>query len=57
VYWEDPIGKFIEYLRLSRPFADKIYVILINSPAYDTQFFATKVFGNKMGAEIGNGWY
>jgi hypothetical protein len=24
VFWEDPIGKFFYYLRLSRPFADKI---------------------------------
>ena len=25
--WQDPEGKFIDYLRLSRPFADKVYVI------------------------------
>ena len=38
VFWEDPIGKFIEYLRLSRQFADKIYVISHNSRGYDVQF-------------------
>jgi len=24
LFWQDPVGKFIDYLRLSRPFADKI---------------------------------
>ena len=38
VFWEDPIGKFIEYLWLSRPYADKIYVILHNSYGYDAEF-------------------
>ena len=38
VFWEDPVGKFIDYLRLSRPFADKIYVISHNSRGYDAQF-------------------
>jgi hypothetical protein len=38
VFWEDPIGKFIDYLRLSGPFADKIYVISHNSRGYDAQF-------------------
>jgi hypothetical protein len=33
-----PVGKFVDYLRLSRPFADKIYVILHNSRGYDAQF-------------------
>jgi hypothetical protein len=38
-FWaEDPVGKFIEYLRLSRPFADKIYVMSHNSRDYDAQF-------------------
>jgi hypothetical protein len=27
VFWEDPTVKFIKYLRLSRPFADKIRYI------------------------------
>jgi len=32
VFWaEDPVGKFIDYLRWSRPFADKIYIISHNS--------------------------
>jgi len=38
VFWEDSVGKFIDYLRLSRPFADKIYVISHNSRRYDAQF-------------------
>jgi hypothetical protein len=44
VFWtEDPVGKFIEYLRLSRPFADKIYVISHNSRGYDAQFLFRKI--------------
>jgi hypothetical protein len=27
MFWQDPVGRFIDYLRLSRPFAVKIYVI------------------------------
>jgi hypothetical protein len=38
VFWQDPIGKFIDYLLLSRPFADKLYVISHNSRGYDAQF-------------------
>ena len=30
--------KFVDYLRQSRPFADKIYVISHNSRGYDAQF-------------------
>jgi len=26
-FWQDPVGKFIDYLRLSRTFADKVHVI------------------------------
>jgi len=26
-FWEEPVGNFMEYLRPSRPFADKIYII------------------------------
>jgi len=37
-FWQDPVGKFIYYLRLSRPFADKIYVISHNTSGYDAQF-------------------
>jgi hypothetical protein len=43
VFWaEDPVGKFTEYLRLSRPFADKFYVISHNSRGYDAQFLLRK---------------
>ena len=43
VFWaEDPVGKFIDYLRQSRPFADKIYVISHNSRGYDAQFLLRK---------------
>jgi ribosomal protein L40E len=40
VFWEeDPVGKFIEYLRLSRTFADKVYVISYNSRGYEELFY------------------
>jgi len=42
VFWQDPIGEFIEYLRLSRPFADKIYVTSHNSRGYDAQFLLSR---------------
>jgi hypothetical protein len=43
VFWaEDPVGKFIEYPRLSRPFADKIYVLSHNSRGYDALFLLRK---------------
>jgi len=43
VFWaEDPVGKFIDYFRQSRPFADKIYVISHNSCGYDAQFSLRK---------------
>ena len=43
VFWaEDTVGKFIDYLRQSGPFADKIYVISHNSRGYDTQFLLRK---------------
>jgi len=37
-FWKDPAGKFIEYLLLSRLFADKVYAISHNSRGYDAQF-------------------
>jgi hypothetical protein len=37
-FWEDPVGKFVEYLRESRKFADTIYVVSHNSRGYDVQF-------------------
>ena len=39
VFWQDPVGEFIDYLRLSRPFADKIYVTSHNSRGHDAQFY------------------
>ena len=39
MFWYDPVGEFIDYLRLSRPFADKIYVLSHNSRGYDAQFY------------------
>ena len=37
IFWQDCIGKFIEYLRLSRIFEDKIYVMSHNSCGYEAQ--------------------
>ena len=37
-FWQDPVGKFIEYLRQSRPIAEKFYIISQNSSGYDAQF-------------------
>jgi len=37
-----PLGKFIDYLRQSRPFADKMYVISHNSRGYDARFLLRK---------------
>ena len=37
-FLQDPVGKFIHYLRLFRQFADKVYVISHNSRGYDAQF-------------------
>jgi len=30
-FWQEPVGKFIDYLRHSRQFADKVYAISHNS--------------------------
>ena len=39
VFWEkDPVGKFVDYLRQSRCFPEKIYVISRNSRGNDAQF-------------------
>ena len=38
VFWQEPVGEFIDYLRQSRPFADKVYVISHNSRGYGAQF-------------------
>jgi len=37
-FWQDHVGKCIDYLRLPRPFADKVYVISHNPRGYDAQF-------------------
>jgi hypothetical protein len=37
-FCQDNVCKFIDYLRLSKSFADKIYVISHNSRGYDAQF-------------------
>jgi len=29
--WQEPVDEFIDYLRQSRPFTDKVYVISHNS--------------------------
>ena len=38
VFWQNNVGKFINYLRLSRLFADKIYILSHNSRRYEEQF-------------------
>ena len=43
VFWQDPVGEFIDYLRQSRPFAEKVYVISHNSRGYDAQFLLGRV--------------
>ena len=42
VFWQDLVGKFLDYLRQSRPFADKIYILSHNSCGYDAQFLLQK---------------
>jgi len=37
-FWQDPVGKFIDFLRISRQIADKIYVISHNYRGEDAQF-------------------
>jgi hypothetical protein len=48
VFWQDPVGKFIDYLHTSRSFADKIYVISHN-PRGSTHSFFSKDFWNSDG--------
>ena len=38
VFWQEHVGKFIDYLRQSGPFANKFYVISQNCRGYDAQF-------------------
>jgi hypothetical protein len=42
VFLENPLGIFINYLRLSRPSSDKIYIISLNSRGYDSQFLVRR---------------
>jgi len=42
VFRQDPVVKFIDYLRQSRPFPDKIYIFTYNSLGYDAQFLLLK---------------
>jgi len=48
VFWEDPVGKFIDYLQLSRPFADKIYITQLSR--IRRTLFTAQVFGTEMEA-------
>ena len=43
VFWQDPVGEYIDYLRLSRSFSDKVHVISHNSRGYDPQFLLRKI--------------
>jgi len=55
MFWaEDSVGKFIDYLRQSRPFADKIYVISQLSWIRRTVSTA-QVSGTKMDTPVDNG--
>ena len=56
MFWQDPVGEFIDYFRLSRPFADKVCCFTQLSWIRRTVFTA-KVFGIEMGASIDNGRY
>ena len=42
VFRQDSVGKFIDYLRQSRPFADKIYILSHHSSGYNAQFLLRK---------------
>jgi hypothetical protein len=57
VFWaEDPVGKFIEYLRLSRSFADK-YCYIAQFSWLRRTISVTQVSGTEMDASIDNGRY
>jgi len=43
MFWEETVSKFIEYLRLSIPFAYKVYVISDKSRGYDSQFLLRRM--------------
>ena len=42
VFWQEPVGKFIDYLWQYRPFADNIYISSHNSRGYNVQFLLRK---------------
>jgi hypothetical protein len=52
MFWEDHIGTFIDYLRLSRPFDDKIYVISHNSRKYHAHFLIRKFLELRWGPKL-----
>ena len=54
---EEPVGKFIAYLRQSRLFADKIYVLRHNSRGYDAQFLLRKFLKLRRNPSIDTGGY
>jgi hypothetical protein len=41
-FWQEPVGKFIDYLRQSRSFADKVHVISHNSHGYYAHFILSR---------------
>jgi hypothetical protein len=55
VLWDDPVRKLIEYLRQSRPFADKTIVLSHNSRVW-RPVSAETLFGIEMDAKIDHGW-
>ena len=54
VFWQDPVGKFIDYLRQSKPFADKVCLITQFSRKRRT-VSAALVSGTELGTSINNG--
>jgi len=38
-FWQETLSKFVDYLLLSRPVTDKVYVISHNSRGYEAKFF------------------
>jgi hypothetical protein len=56
VFWDDPVGSFIEYLRQSRPFADKIFVLFYNSWRYDAQFLQRRFMELKWTPKLFTDW-
>ena len=42
MFWQDPVGKFIDYLQQSRRFGEEIYVLSHNSHVYDVLYLLRK---------------